>query len=89
MSPTIITVLVLVILALVSFAILKFIANNAMALAMIVLVCFAGYAGWHMYLKDSGITPKSIGKTLSHKGEKVFNSVMDKTTDTIIKITEK
>ena len=89
MSPTIITAIIVIALIFVSIAILKFIASNAMALAMIVIVCFAGYAGWHMYLKDSGITPKSIEKTLSNKGEKVFNSVMDKATDTVIKITSK
>jgi predicted negative regulator of RcsB-dependent stress response len=89
MSPTIVTAIIVIALLFVSFAILKFMASNAMALAMIVVVCFAGYAGWHMYLKDSGITPKSIEKTLSHKGEKIFNKVADKAIDTLIKITEK
>ena len=89
MSPTIVTAIIVIALLFVSFAILKFMASNAMALAMIVVVCFAGYAGWHMYLKDSGITPKSIEKTLSHKGEKAFNKVLDKANDTMIEISKK
>jgi type II secretory pathway pseudopilin PulG len=54
-----------------------FVFKNAAKIVALVLVVFIGYIGWHIYLKDKGITPKQGIESVNKKGEKIFNGVMD------------
>lgn len=54
-----------------------FVFQNAAKIVALILVVFIGYVGWHLYIADKGITPKSITEKVSSKGEKVFNKALD------------
>jgi len=54
-----------------------FVFKNAVKIVALVLLVFIGYIGWHIYLKDNGITPTQATESVSSKGEKVFNDVMN------------
>lgn len=54
-----------------------FIFKNAAKIVALVLVAFIGYVGWHLYIADKGITPKSVTESVSKKGENVFNKALD------------
>ncbi len=54
-----------------------FVFKNAAKIVALVLVVFIGYIGWHIYLKDKGITPKQATESVSSKGENIFNGMMD------------
>ena len=54
-----------------------FVFKNAAKIVALVLVAFIDYAGWHLYIADKGITPKSVTESVSKKGENVFNKALD------------
>jgi cytoskeletal protein RodZ len=54
-----------------------FVFKNAAKIVALILVVFMGYIGWHIYLKDKGITPNQATESVNKKGEKIFNGVMD------------
>jgi len=75
MEIVIIGILALALLAGLALFVFK---NAAKIVALVlVLVVFIGYIGWHIYLKDKGISPKQGIESVNKKGEKIFNGVMD------------
>jgi hypothetical protein len=52
-----------------------FVFKNAAKIVALVLVLFIGYIGWHIYLKDKGITPKQATESVGKKGEGILNDV--------------
>jgi hypothetical protein len=71
----IIAVIILAIALLLGLAV--FVFQNAAKIVALVLVLFIGYIGWHIYLKDQGITPKQVTDSVNNKGESIFNDVLD------------
>lgn len=71
------------------FGLALFVFKNAAKIVALVLVAFIGYIGWHMYLKDKGITPKQATESVNQRGEKIFNEVLDSMLGTISSSSEK
>ena len=84
----------LAILALAIFAgIVFFCFKNAVRIVLIIMVCFMGYVGWHIYLKDKGINPNkavaSLTESLSSASEKALDTAKEKASEVADEATEK
>ena len=82
-----IAILILAIALLAGLAL--FVFKNAAKIVALILVVFMGYIGWHIYLKDKGISPNQATESVSKKGEKLFNDALDTMIGSVSSASEK